>query len=440
MLHDVRDPRELVTAEATQLQASGYELDGRLAKAQAAAESNDLLTLASIASELDSVRLAADWKYDEPDDELTIRELAANLPDLEVVHGELKDRVTGAWLGRCVGNTMGKPVEGLDAGVIRTYLEAAGAWPQTGYIPLISPLPTGVSHLHPSAEFASLGTFTDVPRDDDIDWTILGLFMMEQHGAGLTTEQIGETWLDRIPFTQTYTAERAAYRNLVRGLPAEDAATVENPYREWIGALIRADIFGYVYPGRPSHAVLAAFTDARLSHVKNGLYGETWAAALVSASFSTTSARVALENAQVSLPPRSRLAEALSKVLALHASGATVDEAYAWIDDNLGHYHWVHTINNAALIALGLLWGEDFTTTLAMTIAGGRDTDSNGATVGSVYGALHGVAGVPARLVGTTHVAIRSSVRDFDRVTISELADRTMRQIERLGGADRSWT
>ena len=432
MLHDVRDPGELVTAEAEQLHSSGYEIGDRLARARAAAVNSDLVSLADIAAELDSAELTATWDYDEPDDEASIIALAANLPVLEVASDELESRVTGAWLGRCVGNTMGKPVEGLGADVIRTYLEAAGAWPQTGYIPLITPLPAGVTHLHYSAEIATLGHFKDVPRDDDIDWAILGLFMIEKYGASLTTDDIAETWLDRIPFTQTYTAERAAYRNLVKGLPSSLAATVENPYREWIGALIRADIFGYVHPGQPGKAVTSAFIDARLSHVKNGLFGETWAAALVSASFATDSARIALETAQASLPPRSRLAEALGGIFALHANGATVDSAYSWVDSHLGHYHWVHTINNAALIAIGLLWGTDFKTTLALTIAGGRDTDSNGATVGSVYGALHGVDGIPADLVGTTHVVVRSSIRDFDRITIAELAERTLRQIEVL--------
>ncbi|HUQ79195.1 MAG TPA: hypothetical protein VM427_10055 [Patescibacteria group bacterium] len=51
------------------------------------------------------------------------------------------------------------------------------------------------------------------------------------------------------------------------------------------------------------------------------------------------------------------------------------------------------------------------------------------ATVGSVYGALHGDAAIPSRLVGSTHVHVRSAVRDFDRITIDQLAERTMNLI-----------
>ena len=67
----------------------------------------------------------------------------------------------------------------------------------------------------------------------------------------------------------------------------------------------------------------------------------------------------------------------------------------------------------------------------SIAIAGGRDTDSTTATVGSVYGALHGDVAIPTRLVGSTHVHVRSAVRDFDRITIDELAQRTLDLIRR---------
>jgi ADP-ribosylglycohydrolase len=431
-MHDVLDDRDLVPDEAEQLLHSGYPVEQLLADARAAAASADYPRLSAIAEELrDAVRDAA-WEYAEPDDDAALTELAARLLDLPVDRGALGDRVHGAWLGRCVANTMGKPVEGLTREEVRIYLEAVGQWPQTGYIPLLNELPPGVSHLHESAPFASAGRFEDVPRDDDLDWTILGLAMLEEQHGHLTTESIAASWLDRLPFTQTFTAERAAYRNLVRGIAPIDAARVDNPYREWIGALIRADVHGYVYPGRPGVAALSALVDARLSHVGNGVFGELWAAALVSAALAVGSAREALEVALRVIPERSRLAAGLRRVLALHGDGASADDALAWVDAELGHYNWVHTINNAALISIGLLWGGDFTSSVALTISGGRDTDSSAATVGSVYGALHGVGSIPADLVGTTHVRVRSAVRDYDRIPIAELARRTMQLEEAL--------
>ena len=426
-MHDVLDPRDVVPDEVEQLAVSGHDIGDLGVIARAAAAKGDLDALAAI--ERRATELARDpvWPYHEPTDEPEILEALGAVERMPVDPDGLGDRIRGAWLGRAVGNTLGKPVEGLTRHEVETYLRAADQWPMTGYAPLLDPLPPGVTHLHPSAPIATAGRFTDVPRDDDLDWTILNLSLLERHGRGLSTEQVLAGWLDRIPFTQTYTAERAAYRNAIAGLHPPATATHRNPYREWIGALIRGDVFGYVNPGDPAAAARLALVDARLSHVANGLYGELWAAGLVAAALASDTTESALRRSIAVVPRRSRLAEVLHEVLGLHESGADHVRALDWVDTTLRQYSWVHTLNNAALIAIALLWGRTFMEAAAFSIEGGRDTDSTTATVGSVYGAVHGSAAIPEELVGTTHVRVRSAVRDFDRVTIHELAARTLR-------------
>lgn len=433
-MHDVLDACDLVPDEAEQLLHSGYPVEDLLTDARGAARRGDYGRLGEIAVTLKSVPRRSDWAYIEPSDPAILSAGLERIPRMPIVASGLPLRIHGAWLGRCVANTMGKPVEGLTPVEVGIYLRAVGQWPQTGYIPLLEKLPAGVSHLHESAPFASAGTFDDVPRDDDLDWTILGLALLEEFGNALTTEEIARAWLDRLPFTQTFTAERAAYRNVIRGIPLDETGEVDNPYREWVGALIRADIFGYTNPGNPGRAARLALTDAVISHRANGIYGEMWAAAVVAAAFGTTDVSVALDAALKSVPIGSRLAESQRALIGLRRSGGSSDEALAWINQHLGHYNWVHTVNNAALIATGLLWGTDFTSSVALTISGGRDTDSTAATVGSVYGAIHGVDAIPADLVGTTHVRVRSAVRDFDRIEIAELAERTRRLAVCNGG------
>lgn len=428
-MHDVLDPRDLVPDEAEQLRLSGYPVGRLEADARAAAAAGDQRGLAEVEAAL--ARLVRDpgWSFEEPDDDASLVSLTAALAPIGFDPAQLPRRIRGAWLGRAVANTMGKPVEGLSRTEVERYLRAAGQWPQTGYVPWLDPLPDGVDRLHPSAPHATLGRFVDVPRDDDIDWTILGLHLLETYGPDLSTSDVATEWLDRIPFTQTYTAERAAYRNLVHGLRPPATATRSNPYREWIGALIRADAFGYAHPGDPGAAARAALVDARLSHTANGRYGEMWAAALVAAALAGRDMPSVVETSRRVVPPRSRLGAALGDVVALHERGASPTQALDWVDAALGDLPWVHTVNNAALVTIGLLWGRSFTEAVALTISGGRDTDSGGATVGSVYGALHGDVAIPADLVGTTHVHVRSAVRDFDRVTIDELAARTVRLV-----------
>ena len=425
-MHDVLDPRDLVPDEAEQRATSGHHVGELAALARAAADQDDLEALARIELNLAELERDGDWPYFEPTDEQEILDGLRDVERLPVDPGGLGDRFRGAWLGRAVGNTLGKPIEGLTRVQVKAYLHAAGQWPQTGYLPLLDPLPAGVPRLHPSASIATAGRFTDVPRDDDLDWTILNLWLLERHGRGVSTEQVLAGWLDRIPFTQTYTAERAAYRNAIAGIRPPETATHRNPYREWIGALIRGDAFGYVSPGDPAAAARLALVDARLSHVANGLYGELWAAGLVALALATDDVATAVRRSIAVIPQRSRLAEVLHEVVRMRETGVTHVGALDWVDGALGHYSWVHTLNNAALIAIALLWGGTFMEAAAIAIEGGRDTDSTTATVGSVYGAVHGAAAVPAALVGTTHVHVRSAVRDFDRITIDELAERTL--------------
>ena len=72
-------------------------------------------------------------------------------------------------------------------------------------------------------------------------------------------------------------------------------------------------------------------------------------------------------------------------------------------------------------------WSPD-----TQAVRGGLDTDSNGATAGSVAGVLTGAAAIPAQWTEPLRDTVRSAVFGFDGVRISELAERTLR----LVGAD----
>lgn len=160
----------------------------------------------------------------------------------------LADRVLGGWLGRIAGNMLGKPVEQGEVWTrdrIDRYLRATDALPLTDYLPG-PPTETEERALRPEWRTCVRGRVHGSCRDDDVDYAILGLHLLETHGFGFSTEQVGDLWLLRLPYLQTFTAERAAYRNLANGLRPPLTATYENPYQEWIGALIRADVHGWV--------------------------------------------------------------------------------------------------------------------------------------------------------------------------------------------------
>lgn len=345
---------------------------------------------------------------------------------------DLADRVLGGWLGRIAGNMLGKPVERGDYWTrdrIDRYLRRTDALPLTDYLP--EPPPDSEDEdfvLRPEWRACVRGRIHGSCRDDDVDYAILGLDLLETHGFDFSTEQVGELWLLRLPFLQTFTAERAAYRNLAAGLKPPLTATHDNPYQEWIGALIRADIYGWTCPDAPHRAAYLARRDAVLSHTGNGVYGAMFAAALISAAFTAPDVRHALDTALTVIPASSRLARTVRRVMALHETRLTWEDTLTTVSAETAGLGWIHTVPNIAVLTAGLLYGDgDFTRTIALTVRGGLDTDSNGATAGSVAGVLCGAEAIPSRWKDPLEDTVRSAVFGFDGVRISELAARTVR-------------
>lgn len=269
-----------------------------------------------------------------------------------------------------------------------------------------------------------------MPEDDDLNYPILALDLLEIHGAQLTTDQVAQAWLANLPAGRVFTAERAAYRNLLDARPVPETATHHNPFREWIGALIRADVHGWAHPGDVHAAAASAWVDARLSHTRNGIYGELWAAALCASALVESDPAAVLDAAAPVVPPASRLARALAlgRQVGCDLAGGSRDLAGALdvLHREFAGLHWVHTLNNAALIACAIEASRgEYGAGVAIAIAGGWDTDSVGATVGSVLGALAGADGLPRRWVEPIGDRLATSLPGAGERSIRRLAERT---------------
>ncbi|NIH84384.1 ADP-ribosylglycohydrolase family protein [Amycolatopsis granulosa] len=327
----------------------------------------------------------------EPDDWDAIVALLPPAPDLPAG----RDRVLGAWTGRAAGCLLGKPVEKIPREGIEEILRATGRWPLDRWFTAVG-LPEEVARRWPwnrrSAATSLEENIDGMPEDDDLNYPMLALTLLERHGRGFTTDDVAQLWLDHLPAGRVFTAERAAYRNILDARPVPETATHHNPFREWIGALIRTDVFGWVSPGDVRAAARMAWTDARLSHTRNGRYGAMWAAALASAAMVCGTVDEVLDAAETVLPPESRLAEAVrfGRSLADLETRDGLDRLHA----AYGHLHWVHVLNNAAVIAYALArGGGEFGPSVSIAVTAGWDTDSAAATVGGVVGAVHGVPG-----------------------------------------------
>ena len=378
--------------------------------------------------------LRDDFEYEEPSDLEGIRAERPNGPRQVVVDigdEELYDRIYGAWLGRCAGCLLGKPTEGWSSDQMWGYLKDLDRYPLDDYFR--SDVPDEIVERYDLDDYnAYINEVEHMARDDDIDYTVMGLDIVKNHGIEFDSDDVAMYWLNTIPGCMTYTAERVAYRNFLNLVSPPKSGRFRNPYREGIGAQIRADFYGYVSLGDPEQAAELAWRDARISHVKSGIYGEMWVAAMLAAAPACTDPREVIEVGLSEVPENSRFSEAVREVVEWHEEGVGYDEAVdrihnRWNDDIDQIYEWLHTISNAQVVAIGLLYGEDdYGNSICRAVQPCFDTDCNGATVGSVVGMMHGADDLPERWIDPLNDETETSLSGYPLVDISELAQQTV--------------
>lgn len=375
----------------------------------------------------------------EPTDLARIRSLCPNWPTPQATSPHLPPRparLQAAWLGRAVGCLLGKPVEKLPLDGIRQLARATGNWPLNTYFTARG-VPAELLAAHPwnrrSAPTSLAENIDGMPEDDDLNYPLLNLLLLQRHGKDFTTADVAKLWLDELPAGRTFTAERIAYRNLLTGLEPPRTARHRNPFREWIGALIRADVHGWTNPGNPTAAAEQAHRDATLTHTANGVYAAMFTAATIAtATTGTHDIHTCLRTGLTVVPPNSRLAKAIRHALQLarkHRDFDTiVDELHATYSST---HHWVHAIPNTALIAAALTHADgDFTGSICRAVSGGWDTDSNGATVGSIAALLSDTA-LPDRWTTPLKNRLATSVGDFNGIGFDTLARLTHQETAR---------
>lgn len=331
---------------------------------------------------------------------------------------------------------LGKPVEvlsfqqgraGLDA-----YLRNADALPLRDYVPLVEG--TIVEQL---GKDCCRDRIERAEPDDDINYTMLALMLLENHGTDFTTADVARAWLRLLPAGATWTAERAAYRTLLEKMADEFVNGAEpgfdleecsdNPYNEWIGAQIRADLYGWVCPGRPALAAALAKHDASLSHRGEGVFGAVFIAALGAAIPASRNLDTALDVALEHIPSNSKASSAVGfgrEIAGRPDAVERLHERYADLPP-------VHTLNNLALVVWALCSAEgDFGAAIGEAVAAGWDTDCNGATVGGLFG----LTGEPIPDTWTTpwDGRIGVSLAGQSELAVGELVDRTVAVAESI--------
>ncbi|GHI08435.1 hypothetical protein AQI88_05170 [Streptomyces cellostaticus] len=434
-LHQARlDGREPSRIEARWRAAGGLDAPDRAGASPTRASRYLRLLAEDLLDEL--ADLPSKLAEDEPTDLARIKALC---PDWPHPPGCAHPRpapdplaLEASWLGRAIGCLLGKPVEKLPLDGIRALARSTGNWPLTTYF-TAKGVPQDLLAQYPwnrrSARTSLAENIDGMPEDDDLDYPLLNLLLLRRHGKTFTTTDVARLWLEELPPGRTFTAERLAFRNLLTGIEPPHTARHRNPFREWIGALIRADVHGWTNPGDPAAAAEQAHRDAVLTHTANGVYAAMFTAAtLAAAATGTQDIHACLRTGRTVVPPRSRLAKAIDHALRLAASHQDFDDV---VDELHASYapthHWVHALPNTALIVAALTHADgDFTGSVCRAVSGGWDTDSNGATAGSISGLLAKAPGaLPGRWRAPLKNRLASTVADFDGTGFDTLAHLT---------------
>ena len=214
------DPVELVEHELTQQEDEGRDVSDLRRRWQATTSTNPT------AGEL---RLLADSFLNElgSPDEISTPNESTGTPSSEPEFlmppaSALANRIAGGWFGRAAGCLLGKPVEGMSRQVIREILESNGSWPLSDYITQKG-IPEKLLREHPWNRHEGRESLREnivcMTEDDDMNYPMINLALLESVGWEFSTEQVAEKWLGMLPVLSTFTAERVAYVNCLAGLP-----------------------------------------------------------------------------------------------------------------------------------------------------------------------------------------------------------------------------
>jgi ADP-ribosylglycohydrolase len=459
----------LVREEIRQREEEGCDVTGFYERWERAGD--DEAELMRIYGELTELKQRPDFPYFEPSELQDIRaerpegprKLAGSLSDEEWM-----DKFSGAWLGRCAGCALGKPLEvacymsgtektnGNPGWLnVKLWFEGADAWPIRGYTPGASRAREELG-LRVSCPRSQKENLKFMETDDDIRYTVLGLKMLEDKGLAFDSFDVGRLWHEMLTYRQVCTAETQAYLNFA-GITSHKRPNREhwesrrnwvrtwlNPYREWIGAQIRADGYAYGAAGQPELAAELAWRDASFSHTKNGIYGAMFMAAVISAAFVESDAERLIAIGLSEIPRNCRLAHDIRRATEIARDARKAGPEMGQLQlveriwETFKHYHPVHTNNNAALVAAAVLFaGDDFELAIATAVLGGWDTDCNGATVGSIMGAKLGAKKLPERWISPLNDTLYAGIAGFHPIRITECARRSYEVFRKLSAGQR---
>jgi len=317
---------------------------------------------------------------------------------------EFRDKVYACWLGKNIGGTLGMPFEGKRESQNITFF----------------------TKLKPGEPAAN----------DDLDLQLLWLKAMQEHGAAVDARILGEYWLKYVPVN--WNEYGVGKKNMRRGLLPPLSGEFDNAqWKHSNGAWIRSEIWACLAPGCPGQAARFAREDACVDHgAAEGTLAEIFTAAIESAAFVESDRVTLLTIGLAMIPSDCGVARAVRAALAARQAGKDWQQARADVIAATQDTGWFQAPRNVAFTMIGWLYGDgDFGRSICTAVNCGDDTDCTGATLGSLWGILHGTRGIPQKWTepvgtGIKNVAIAGFAAPKDLATLTDQTVAMTRQVQ----------
>ncbi len=271
----------------------------------------------------------------------------------------------GGWIGKSIGGAIGARFEG-----------------NKGWI-----------ELDPAAMFPAV-----MPPNDDLDLQVLWLKVLEEKGAALTSDDLAAAWLEGCwyPFNE-YGIFR---RNWKLGIHPPYTGSFTNQFWETgEGCPIRAEVWGYVFPGAPDLAAKYAAMDGTLDHTAESVGAEQMLAAMSSMAFFVPDVRRLASMFIHYLPAGSSIDRLTRAAFRCYDEGLSLRDARDRLMALAGNPEACDARTNIPFTFLGLLYGgNDMQEVMLSALRCGYDTDCTLASAAALVGQILGAGRIPAHL------------------------------------------
>ncbi len=267
-----------------------------------------------------------------------------------------RKKVSGCFIGKSVGGTLGLPYEGPQ---------------QVNNVTYYNPVPTEM-----------------LPNDDlDLQVTFLEILMRE--GLPVSRLKLGDLWnlYNSGSLPDEYGVANSNYRKMIY---SPLSGRYNNKFHDGMGAAIRSEIWACLAPGDPELAVKLATEDACIDHYGDGVSASRFLAAIESAAFVESDLRKLIEIGMSYLPKGERMKSAFTDTIAWWDETNDYIEVRSRILEKYNCENWTDVTINLSFILLALLSSENsFDKAICNAVNLGHDADCTGATVGALFGIIY---------------------------------------------------